>query len=345
VISLFAAIVFGAPGPEHRIVYHDATVRAEIRYRLAGQPAYRGDAAPGPSILRGRLIVTASGKRRTYDLTRLFPTHEVPIFLAESAAYSCGATAPIVHKSHYVALEAIVGAKGCAPIVTIVDLADGRVAEDVAFDPAWRHRYDAQPEAFDGAPAMVTNVETISLDFQMGAKSPVTAWPINIVRAKDRAGRETLVSFDARDIVSSSSTAATIPGRLPSVGQPIMLGTIDNRSGLVLQDFAGQPVLHLSDSDNAKYAAVQTPTPPNLASIAKRNAFFSLSMQEAQDGHFSAAVRSYGKMLALETDSSLYAGEAAALARCRALEPRIRAHVLTEAAAAASFPNDCREPK
>ncbi len=342
-IAIVAAIVFGAPGPEHRVVFHDATVRAEIRYRTADEPLKdHGEDQPPPSIVTGQLTVDAAGRRRTYDLTRLFPTRDVPITMAVSSVDGCGATAPIVHKSHYLALEAIIGEKGCAPIVTMVDLSNGRVAEDVVLDPAWPHRFDAEPESFVGSRAIVTDVQTVSLDFQLGSSSPVTAWPIVIVTAKDAVGRTHDVSFDARDVTGSSATAATVPGLLPSVGQPIVLGKIRNRDLLVVRYFPTQRVLHLSDSDNQKFAAAQTPTPPNIATIAKRNALFSLSYAQAEDGRFDAAVGTFQKMLALETDPTLHSGEALILKRCLSLAREVQAGSRTEAQAAALFSkHDC----
>jgi Flp pilus assembly protein TadD len=101
-------------------------------------------------------------------------------------------------------------------------------------------------------------------------------------------------------------------------------------------------VLHLSDSDNQKFAAAQTPTPPNIAKIAKRNALFSLSYAQAQDGRFGAAVATFQRMLALETDPTLYAGEALILKRCLGLAREVRAGSRTEAQAAARFSkHDC----
>jgi hypothetical protein len=143
-VILLAAITFGPLGPARHQSFDDGVVSARVTYRIAHDLNNdSGPAAASPSIAAGSLTLTVGDKTRTIRLSSLFPIHDTRIDFSESPNQGCGVIETFAHRSYYLAVEAIVAEKGCAPIASFVDLDTGTVAENVILDHATSHRYDA----------------------------------------------------------------------------------------------------------------------------------------------------------------------------------------------------------
>jgi hypothetical protein len=222
-------------------------VRAEIRFRIAPDRYYStGPAAVSPSIASGTLTFVVAGRKRTYDLAKIFPISDTRILLPTGPQDGCGAAEPLSRHGNYLTIEAVVAQKGCAPIAAFVDIATGRVAEDVVLDQ----------EPFNGESLRVTSARIVRIAGAgwNGTASYPRPWYFAIVDAKDAHKTSRLIAYEAR---------ADGIGLLPANDSFISVGIVTDRSPAAPVHFFGsERVLHLSASAEDRYSSHQSPTPP-----------------------------------------------------------------------------------
>jgi hypothetical protein len=343
-LLLAAAIAFGPLGPPQQRVFADKTVRAEIVFRIAHDAEYdTGPAAVSPSIVTGSLTLTTGGRTRSYDLASIFPIHEDRVVIPEHPpAGGCGIAEVFAHRGTYLAVEAVLAEKGCAPMVTFIDLLSGQVAENVVLDHSWDHRFDVRPQNFDGRPYVVTRAETIALTaagfIGVNTAPILSSWPFVVLHATAANGQKQLFAY-----CSVCSFPVPAPGSegLPAIGSTISAGASRNlpdRS--VLRHFNGERAVFLSRSDELRYAALQTPTAPENERAAMRGNWLNEADDDAYSGLFFDAVAALAKMVSYD-DTSYRAAEETDLQRCRALAAVVRSGRMSEKAASATFTNGC----
>jgi hypothetical protein len=250
----------------------------------------------------------------------------------------------LTRRGSYLAIEAVLAQKGCAPLAAFIDLTNGQVAENVVLDHAWDHRFDAHPENFAGQPYRVTQAERVLLTqaaFKGNDGTPtMLPWPFALIHATD-AEHETHLFAYCTDC--SFPWSAPRSEALPSIGSVLSAGASRNypdRS--VVRFFDAERVLFLSPEDERRYAALQTPTPPDSERGVRRNMWFDAADDDAYNGNFSAAVQDFRTMLSYENDARLYASEAQMLRQCEALAAKVRAGQITAKTAGTLFPNGCK---
>jgi hypothetical protein len=341
--ALLAAISFGAPGPVQHRDFSDSTVRATMTFRISPDRYLSGgDAGVSPSISSGNLTIAFAGRTRIYDLTQIFPIREERIIEPEAPpAYGCGMTQTLSRRGGYLVIEAVLAQKGCAPLAAFVDLKTGVVAEPLVIDYAWDHRFDARPEHFDGRPFRVRHAETVTLTMADWGSTPpqMRPWPFVLLDATDE---------DARAHVFAYCLACSFPApadgseSLPTAGSTVLVGmsrNVPDRS--VLRYYDGERVLFLGESDELRYDARQTPTPPEIERRVRRNTWFQEADDDAASGRFLDAVRAFATMLTFEDDAALEPSESKTLLRCERLAARVRAGVLSATAASSRFTSGC----
>jgi hypothetical protein len=213
---LLAAILFGTPGPIERRTYRDATVSATINFRVAPDRRFSGDAAPGPSVVNGTLSIVSEGKRRSYDLTNVLPTREMRIQLPTNDG-ECGTGRAMTRRGHYLALETVIGQKGCTSSATFIDLRTGDVVEPVFVG------------ANNSAPTRdhvhITSVERITLKIADDMRDPSKQNPWRFIVAHGRNGRGRAVAF-SYDLDAQSFIPGAKPIAIPPLGSTISLGFV-----------------------------------------------------------------------------------------------------------------------
>lgn len=262
---LAAAIAFGPLGPPQHRTFSDGAVRATIVFRMAQYlKAANGPAATGPSVAAGTLTVSLGGRRRTYDLASILPIHNALIEIPARPPYDgCGIAHVFAHAGTYLAIQAILTGKGCAPIAAFLDLASGEVAENVVLDHSWNHRFDSHPSAFAGETLRVTRADRVVLDAVTFSGLPISTqpahWPFVIVHTLTATGGPHAIAY-----CTACSYPAPAAGseKLPTVGSRIRVGEFSPSSTDVLLMFEAERTVLLSPADEARYDALQTPAPP-----------------------------------------------------------------------------------
>jgi len=254
-------ILFGPLGPPQQRTFADGSVRAAIVFQLAQDlRAVSGEDTAGPSVAAGTLTITVGGRRRTYDLASVLPIHEGRIELL--ADEGCGTGHVLTHARTYLVIQAVLAEKGCAPLASFIDLVSGSIVENVVLDHAWDHRSDKHPSAFAGEALRVTRAEPVILDvanFEGAPPSPQPSqWPFVIVHTLTTTARPHAIAY---------CTACTYPlpapgsEKPPTVGSRIRIGNFAAPRDYGTPMFARERVVLLGPADEARYAALQTPTP------------------------------------------------------------------------------------
>lgn len=338
-MDILAAILFGPPGPVQRRVFRDSVVQAEIRYRIAPDRLYdSGPAAVSPSISAGTLSVVVGGQRRTYDLSAILPLREARILLPEGSG-DCGATQPLTRRGNYLAIEVVVAQKGCSVTAAFVDLKTGQVAESAVLDHRWDRRFLAVPEEFSGENLRVTQAELATLTGEeptgTGKASMAVPWTFGLIHALDARGATHLVSFPTGGYDPGSAAGSDV---LPKIGSTISVGSIVDHGDLALiRQMGTERVIHWTAADDARYAALQSPTPARIEQIVRYNFAFSAADEAARQSRFDDAVR----LLAVAVSFGVDPSSADMLRQCRVLASDVHMGHISAAAAGAEFPNGC----
>jgi hypothetical protein len=328
-------IDFGTPGPPQTIAFADDEVHATLTYRIAPDRSSRtGPAAVSPSISAGTLTIVMNNGRRTYDLAEILANREERVVFPVDPHGSCGADRALSRSGGYLVVEAIITGKGCEPTATFVELQTGQVAQPVVFDPRWLHRFDPTPEQLTGTYATVVRTEAVSTtlrDWQSGARMP---WQFLIVHVADAMSGDRPLQIDRAPVNAG--------GPIPlSAGSRVLIAPITAMADYRL--FAAGPatrILQPSLADEARYDALQTPTPHDDEREIRRGLWLDWSDDAAYRGDFAGAVSALAMMLRYD-DSSYAPGEAQMLAQCRKLLARVNAGAVTAKAASAMFTNGC----
>jgi hypothetical protein len=343
---VFAGIVFGPLGPVQHIRYSDTRVRVDVAYRIGPDRVYgHGEAAMGPSIATGSVTLVVGGVRRVVDLAALFPIREHHIDLSPNG--SCGTGAAVTRHGSYLAVEAILGEKGCAALVALIDLDRGTVLERVALDHPSAHRFDARPQSLVGESLRVVVTQILNVPgnvFLPSGSLRAAPWWVVAVRAVDAQGRERDFAYCAADYCAAGGEPPI--ETVPRAGSRVVIGSLQGGMPFILRTMLGERVIRLSRSDERRFEALQTPVPEDSAQLERRNSWFDVASQEAYAEHFDAAIAAMEHMVAIDEsgaslDPSIAAMDRAELAHCRALAVRIRAGTLSRTDAKALFTVGC----
>jgi hypothetical protein len=336
-------IEFGPPGPPQTIAFADAVASATVTFRISHDAQHDGgDAGVSPSISSGSLVVRAFGVSRRYDLSTIFPIETSRILLNKDAEGACGTATALSRRDGYLVVEAVLAEKGCAPFAAFIDLHDGRVAHEAIFDPAWLHRFDVHPYHASGAPIRIVRVERIvpqAVRYNAdGRTSTLIAWPFFIVHATDAHGAllvfavdpDTLVGLDERRVtLRAGETAFLEPSDISDPELPVQL-------------FSDEPYVRPGPAAEARFEALQTPTPDDLQARIRRNNWFMEADARAKRGDIAGAVDAFATMVSFHGGGvDIDASDATMLAKCRDLVKRVRAGAVSAGDARAAYFNGC----
>jgi hypothetical protein len=326
-----AAIAFGPLEPPRQQSFDDGVVRARVTYRIAhDRNNDTGPAAVSPSIAAGSLTLTVGGKTRTIQLSALFPIHDTRIDFSEAPNQGCGVLETFAHRGDYLAVEAIVAEKGCAPIASFIDLETGTVVEDVVLDHSTSHRYDAKPDRFLGTRLVVRRIDRISL----------CQAPFVIVHAADRSGNLHAFEIDTRPDLTWIPASAM--DGLPSIGSTVEVGTVYGHENFdVVRLLEGERLLRLDDTDEGRYAERFAQPSAVEQRLIRRNHWMLEADQDANDGHLDEAISDFATMLTLEDNPDFHASESRMLATCKRMAERMHAGEIDAKSASATFAFGC----
>lgn len=336
-------VEFGPPGPPQTITFADAVASATVTFRVSHDA--HSDAGVSPSISSGSLAVRAFGVSRSYDLATILPIVTSRIVLSKDAEGGCGTATALSRRESYLVVEAVLAQKGCAPFAAFVDLHDGRIAKEAIFDSAWLHRFDVHRYHALGAPIRVVRVERVVPEAARwnadGAPSTPIAWPFLIVHATDARGAMLVFAVDLGNQVGLDERAGTL-----HAGEAALLGASDIGDPYVLvQLFTGELFVRPGAAAEARFDALQTPTPDDLQAQIRRNHWFAEASVRAERGDIAGAVDAFATMVSFHGGGSdIDANDAAMLATCRDLVKRVRARALSSGDASAAFSNGCVIP-
>ncbi len=334
-------IEFGPPGPPQTIAFDDAVVSVSATFRVSNDThPDGGPSGVSRSISSGSLLVRAFGVSRSYDLSTILPIATNHIVLSKES--SCGTATALSRRSSYIVIEAVLAEKGCARLAAFINLHDGRVAREAIFDPAWAHRFDVHPDHASGAPIRIVRVERVvpegSRVYPGTTSSTMEAWPFLIVHATDARGATLMFAVD--------------PGNQPAVGQRgVALGAGDaaflgtsaiGDPDVIVQLFSGQRFVHPGHAAEARFDALQTPTPQDLQAVIRRNHWFEEAIERARRGDIVAATDAFATMISFHGGGGdIDASDAATLATCRDLVRRVRAGAVSASVASGAFSSGC----
>jgi hypothetical protein len=342
-----AAIAFGPLEPARQQSFDDGIVRAHVTYRIAHDRTHdTGPTAVSPSIASGSLTLSVAGKTRTIDLASLFPIHENRIDFAEPGPpyQGCGVGETLSRRGDYLAIQAIVAQKGCAPVAAFVEISSGQRVEPVVLDHAATYRYDARPVHFIGTSLVVRKIDRLSL--RTGSAEPlghaIGKWPFVIVHAVGIGDTTHVFAFDARSNLPSIPESAM--DDLPTIGSRVSIGNVVGRDRpfQALRFLAGERLVRLDTADEARYTSRLPPPPPGQERALRREGWDMAAADDARASHFNDAVRDLIMMLSFEDDPGLYRSESATLEACKHVQARVRAGLTTEADASATFEYGCQ---
>jgi len=333
-------IDFGPAGPLQTITYEDADARASLAYRIApDRDDNTGPAAVSPSISSGTLTLVVHGTTRMYDLSEILANHEQRVVLPVDPLGSCGADRPLSRSGDYLVVQSILTGKGCEPMATFIELRTGSVAQPGVYDPRWLHRFDPTPERLSGTDATMIRTEPVTTTRRElesgpgpGARRP---WRFLIVHVVDATSHDRLLEIDEEPVV------ATVPITL-SPGSHVLLAPVTAFADELL--FAAGPetrIIQPSLADEARYDALQTPTPHGAERAIRRGLWLNWADDAAYRGDFAGAVSALAMMLSYDDNASFAPGEAHMLAQCRRLLARVNAGAISARAAAATYSNGC----
>jgi hypothetical protein len=336
-------IDFGPPGPPQSITFADAVMSATVTFRISHDARYDGGPAGlSPSISSGSLAVHAYGVNRNYDLAAILPILTARIVLSKDAGGGCGTATALSRRGSYLVVEAVLAEKGCAPFAAFVDLRDGRIAQEAIFDPAWVHRFDVHPYRASGVPIRIVRVERVVPEAVQwngdGTKQMPVAWPFLIVHATDARGATLVFAIDPGSQVAFDGRTVTFhPGEIA------LAGTSDiGDADVIVQYFTGQLFIRPGAAAEARFEALQTPTPDNVQAGLRRNHWFDEASARAERGDFPGAVAAFATMVSFHGGGDeIDANDAAMLSACRNLLKRVRSGALSSGAASAAFSNGC----
>lgn len=333
-------IEFGPPGPPQTIAFHDAVASASVTFRVSHDAHYdEGPAGESPSISSGSLTMRAFGIRRSYDLSTILPIATNRILLSKEG--SCGTATALSRRRSYIVVEAILAEKGCAPFAAFIDLHDGRIAKEAIFDPAWVHRFDVHPYHASGAPIRIVQVERVVPEASRwnpgGVPSTMIAWPFLIVHATDARGATLVFAVDPGNQPGVDERAVAL-----NAGDTALLGTsVIGDPYVLVQLFSGELFVRPWSSAEARFDALQTPTPKNLQPQIWRNHWFTEASERARRGDIVGAVDAFATMVSFHGGGDLNASDAAMLATCRDLVRRVRAGAVSASVASGAFSYGC----
>jgi len=339
-------IEFGPPGPPQTITFADSVASATVTFRISHDAHHDGgDAGVSPSISSGSLAVRAFGISRNYDLSTILPILTRRIVLSKDARGGCGTATALSRRNGYLVVEAVLAQKGCAPFAAFVDLHDGRIAKEAIFDPAWLHRFDIHPYHASGSPIRIVRVERVVPEASSwnadGTLPTPVAWPFLIVHATDARGAMLVFAVDPGNQPGLNEAAVTL-----NAGEAALLGTSDiGDPYLLVQYFADELFVRPGLAAEARFDALQTPTPEEVQAGLRRNHWFTEASARAQRGDIAGAVEAFATMVSFHGGGTdIDANDAAMLATCRALVKRVRAHAISSSEASAAFSNGCVIP-
>jgi len=343
---VFTGIVFGPLGPVQHLRYADARVRVDVAYRIAPDAKFgSGPAGVGPSIAAGSVTVVVGGVRRVVDLAALFPIREHHIGLSPDG--TCGTGRPLARRGSYLVIEAILGEKGCAALVGLIDLHTGAVLERVALDHPSSHRFDARPEPLVGESMRVEGAQLLSVPantYQPVGPPQATPWWVVAVRAIDSKGLVRELAYCTLEYCAAGGEAPS--DVVPRAGSRITVGSLQHVIPFSGVTMVGERVVQLSRSDEARFEASTTPVPANLAQIARRNSWMMVVDEATQAEDFDAALAGLEHVVAIDRDGSgldltIVDGDRSALVHCRALIVRLRAGMVAKKDARVLFASGC----
>jgi hypothetical protein len=334
-------IEFGPPGPPQTIAFDDAVAAASVTFRVSHDAHFNGGpAGVSPSISSGSLTVRSFGMSRRYDLSTILPIATNRINLSKESG--CGTATALSRRSSYIVVEAILAEKGCAPLAAFIDLHDGRVAKEAIFDPAWAHRFDVHPYHASGSPIRIMRVERVVPEASRwnpdGASSSMVAWPFLVVHATDARGATLIFAVDPGNQPAVDERAVAL-----NAGDAALLGTSAVGDPYVLvQFFSGERFVRPGRAAEARFDALQTPTPEDFQARIRRNHWFEEASELARRGDIVGAVDAFATMVSFHGGGGdIDANDAAMLATCRDLVRRVRAGAVSAGIASGTFSNGC----
>jgi hypothetical protein len=340
---MLAAIMFGTPGPLLHARYADSAISADIAYRIAPDKFYNtGPAALSPSIATGTLVYRANGRSHSYDLASILPIHEHRIIFPNSPRDGCGATQALTRRGNYLAIEIIYAEKGCRPDVAFIEISSGTVVEHAELDWTWDHRFDLTQPIFHATKGRVDSIETLHLREVStdSAAAPVIVylpWTFRVVHWSDRNGTQRVLAYEVH---RTELNGRADPGYdvTPKAGATLFVGHFQTP----IFPAYDSTIVRLDAAANARYAALQTPTPPDLERSLIRDEWLTLAGQRASDGDLAGAIRAFAKVVDYDDDPEMRAGDAAMLEACRSQLPIVGRKKLGPLAIGTLFSNGCK---
>ncbi len=289
-----------------------------------------------PRVSGGTVAIAAGPRHYHFNLESVLPIRTIDILLPSSARDGCGATQPLAMRGRYAVIEAVWAEKGCRPTAVFIDVTTGQVADAVDFDHRWNHRFDVVSEPFIAKRIRVDSVDRIVLAqstlkstenrYQFAGTRP---WDFALIHGREENGKRRLLA------------AEFWHDMLPAVGSDVYVGILRGHPPYSAY-YPDEHVLRFSAADDARYAALQTPTPEKTARALRREQWFEISAWDVEQGQLSAAVDAMATMLRYEDDARLYRGESDDLRRCRAMVAEVRAGHLSIASARAQWQYGCQ---
>ena len=304
----------------YHLAYHSGPIVVHVSYQAVA------DRYGNAGLTGGHVTIDNGVRHFTVDLAKLMPITAHHVLLATDVHYGCGAAQPVDVVSDYVVIESIWAEKGCRPAAYFIDANTGAIVETVDLDHRWDHRVDIQPAHFDGQPIRVERVDHIALASEtfdvMAPRRDAGAWRFVIVRGRDATGNLRLYAYEYG---KKHISGAVDPGWnvFPTPGSVVEVGPL---KGLYVYSYHPNPdVLRLSAADDARYTERQAPTSRHYARALERNQWFMVMDEDAQALQFSQALAALAKVLSLDDDPSIRAGDKATYDDCRAMVAQLQA--------------------
>jgi hypothetical protein len=332
-------IHFGTPGPWQTITFADDHVRATLTFRDAPDRDHNvGPGAEPPSISAGTLSMLVRGVHHRYDLSEILANRVARVELSADSEGACGADRALSRVGDYLVVQAILTGKGCKPIANFIELQTGEIAQPVAYDPRWLHRFDPTPEHLSGTYARVLRVEAVATTsvenygVNNGRRQP---WRFLIVHVADATFRDRVLQID-EDQINADGPIILSPGSRVLIA-PITAFADFRLFGAGPEMSVVQPSL----ADEARHDASQTPTPHDDERAIRRGLWLDWSNDAANRGDFAGAVSALATTRTYEDSATYGPDETQMLTQCRRLLVRVNAGAITSKAASAMFFNGC----
>ncbi len=286
---------------------------------------FGGEGSPGPTVGSGSVRVSTRSGSYRINLSELGINDRQTVFPTDPRA-GCGASTPIsFHRTstgrEYVVIESILVGKGCMPLVNLIDVGERKVLPEYTLDHPWSHRYDVPASHFrPTVAATVTSSESFAIPGAYSARG----WTVTVVRA--------MSGVRSREFLLENATQ----NERPLKGETLTLGTLDDRAGMFVPSITDN-VVHLSAAQDARWQALQTPTPAGLERSIRYNMYFEQSMRLASQDRFQNALDSFKEALIFLDDADLKSSESALIPKYQSIIDRVRSGRITTTQAKQSF--------